>query len=290
MRSRIGERRGQRGITLIAVSLTILLASVPALSAQAPAGPNIVSGDRNTSPPGSIDGSIVCSHAPGEFLVGYDSKESMNAAPQANVVDTIDSILVQYVVYEEIKNEPNPDIQSITEEAKRQELKTRSGVDYVEYNCLAGAEAMTAPPLADCGECGVNIGRQAARIIGGSEGADGKTAYEIALEAARSADEDNVALASENEDDGTGGEVIETASTEEEATGDAEAARDYREGVTEPEEETTAAKSTLKDTEARTVNDTVASGESRVNSPLLALGGGVLLVAGVFVAGKVFGE
>lgn len=32
------------------------------------------------------------------------------------------------------------------------------------------------------------------RIIGGSEGADGKTAYEIALEAARPADEDNVAL------------------------------------------------------------------------------------------------
>jgi hypothetical protein len=93
---------------------------------------------------------------------------------------------------------------------------------YVEYNCLAGAEAMAAPPLADCGECGVNIGRQAARIIGDSKGADGKTAYEIALEAARSADEDNVALASENEDDGTGGEVIETASTEEEATGDAE--------------------------------------------------------------------
>jgi hypothetical protein len=102
-------------------------------------------------------------------------------------------------------------------------------VNYVEYNCLAGAEAIAAPPLADCDECGVNIGRQAARIIGASKGVDGKTAYEIALEAARSADEDNVALASENEDDGTGGEVIETASTKEEATGDAEAARDYRE-------------------------------------------------------------
>jgi len=118
---------------------------------------------------------------------------------------------------------------------------------YVEYNCLAGAEAMAAPPLADCG---VNIGRQAARIIGDSKGADGKTAYEIALEAARSADEDNVALASENEDDGTGGEVIETASTEEEATGDAEAAGDYREEAPESEEETIVAKSTLRDTEA----------------------------------------
>ena len=138
---------------------------------------------------------------------------------------------------------------------------------YVEYNCLAGAEAMAAPPLADCGECGVNIGRQAARIIGDSKGADGKTAYEIALEAARSADEDNVALASENEDDGTGGEVIETASTEEEATGDAEAARDYREEAPESEEETIVAKSTLRDTEARTVNDAVTSGESGLPAP-----------------------
>ena len=149
---------------------------------------------------------------------------------------------------------------------------------------------MAAPPLADCGECGVTIGRQAARIIGGSEGVDGKTAYEIALEAARFADEDNVALASENEDDGTGGEVIETASTEEEATGDAEAARGYREEAPESEEETIVAKSTLRDSEARTVNDAVTSGESRVDSPLLALGGGLLLVAGVFLARKVFEE
>ena len=43
----------------------------------------------------------------------------MNAAPQANVVDTMDSIPVQYVVYEDIKSEPNPDIRSVTEEAKR---------------------------------------------------------------------------------------------------------------------------------------------------------------------------
>lgn len=58
----------------------------------------------------------------------------------------------------------------------------------------------------------------------------------------------------------------------------------------ESEEETIVAKSTLRDTEARTVNDAVTSGESRVDSPLLALGGGVLLVAGVFLARKVFGE
>lgn len=237
-----------------------------------------------------VDGPVVCSHAPGEFMASYDSEVARNAAPQANVVDPMNSILVQYVVYEDIKGEPDPDTRSVAEEAKRQEFETRSGVDYVEYNCLAGAEAMAAPPLADCSECGVNIGRRAARIIGGSEGADGRTAYEIALEAARSTDEDNVALASENEDDGTGGEVIETASTEEEATGDAEAVRNYREEAPEFEEETIVAKSTLRDTEAWTVNDAVTSGEKRVDSPLLALGGGVLLVAGVFLARKVFGE
>ncbi len=98
MGSNIGGWRRQRETALIASSLTILLASVPALSAQMPAGPNVVSGDQNTSLPELIDGPIVCSHAPGEFLVGYDSEVAMNAAPQANVVDTMDSILVQYVV------------------------------------------------------------------------------------------------------------------------------------------------------------------------------------------------
>lgn len=83
--------------------------------------------------------------------------------------------------------------------------------------------------------------------------------------------------------------MIETASTEEEATGDAEAARYYREEAPESEEETIVAKSTLRDTEARTVNNAVTSGESRVDSPLLALGG-VLLVAGVFLTRKVFEE
>jgi hypothetical protein len=96
--SKIGDWRRQRETALIALSLTILLASVPALSAQMPAGPNVVSGDQNTSLPELIDGPIVCSHASSEFLVGYDSEVAMNAAPQANVVDTMDSILVQYVV------------------------------------------------------------------------------------------------------------------------------------------------------------------------------------------------
>jgi hypothetical protein len=215
-------------------------------------------------------------------LIGYDSEEALRAAPQENVVNTLDSILVQHVVYDEIKNEPDPAIRSAAEEAKRQELEARPGVNYVEYNCSATAEAQQfAPPPADCGECGANIGRAAAQIIGGSEDADGKTAYEVALEAARSVDEGNVALAAENgEEDmgvaGTGEEDVDAAGTGEEDTGDAEA--------TETEEETTAGGNTSKDTGEETVNGAVASGESRVNSPLLALGGGVLLVAGVFMA------
>lgn len=332
MGSRIGRRRRQRGITLIAVSLTMLLASVPALAAQTTTVP-AVSGDQNASlpvaspgdPPAKPGGAVpgdqsvpqpgppgelgVCDHAPGEFLVGYDSEEALLAAPQENVVDTIDNILVQHLVYGEIKNEPDPAIRSAAEEAKRQELAARPGVNYVEYNCsVAAAAQQFAPPVADCGECGANIGRAAAQIIGGSEDAHGKTAYEVALEAARSADEGNVALAAENgeedmaptstgeEDMGTAGtgeedtgtavmgeEDVDAAGTGKEDTGDAEATE------TEEEEETTAGENTSRDTGEETVNGVVTSGESRVNSPLLALGGGALLVAGVFIARKVFG-
>ena len=71
------------------------------------------------------------------------------------------------------------------------------------------------------------------------------------------------------------------AGTGEEDTGDVEA--------TETEEETTTDGNTSRDTDEETVNSAVASGESRVNSPLLALGGGVLLVTGVFLARRVFG-
>lgn len=296
------KRRRPRGAALIAVSLAMLVVSVPALAAQTPAGPSVVSGDQNTLQPGPPGGLGVCDHAPGEFLVGYDSEEAMKAASQENVVDTIDNILVQYVAYGEIKNEPDPAIRSATEETKRQELEARPGVNYVEYNCSAGAEAMAAPALADCGECGVNIGRQAARIIGGSEGADGKTAYEIALEAARSADEGNVAFASESGEGNTGEsnigeEDMDAADTGEEATADAKETETDGKGGEEAresgEETATAAAAggnASRDAGAGTVNDAVASGESRVNSPLLALGGGMLLVAGVFLARKVFGE
>ncbi len=314
MGSKIRGRRRQSGIMLIAVSLVMLLASVPALATQTPTVP-AVSGDQNGSlpvgppgdPPAEPDGTVsgdqsgsqpeppselgVCDHAPGEFLVGYDSEEAMRGASQENVVNTLDSILVQHVVYDEIKNEPDPTIRSAAEEAKRQELEARPGVNYVEYNCSAAAEAQQfAPPVADCGECGANIGRAAAQIIGGSEDADGKTAYEVALEAARSVDEGNVALAAENgEEDigaaGTGEEYVDVAGTGEEDTGDVEAT----ETEEETEEETTTDGYTSRDNGEETVNSAVASGVSRVNSPLLALGGGVLLVTGVFLARRIFG-
>lgn len=77
----------------------------------------------------------VCPHAPGEFLVGYQSEEAFLAAPQENVVDTFDSIFVQQLAYPEIKADPNPSSRFSAEEAKRQELLARPGVSYVEYNC-----------------------------------------------------------------------------------------------------------------------------------------------------------
>lgn len=322
MGSRIGGRQRQRGITLIAVSLAMLLAYIPALAAQAPAGP-VVSGDQNGSRPAPPGGAGVCGHSPGEFLVGYESEEALRAAPQENVVDTIESILVQYVAYDEIKNEPDPAVRSAAEEAKKQELEAWPGVNYVEYNCSAAAEARAAPPVADCGECGANIGRLAARVIGGSEGADGKNAYQVALEAARSADEGNVALASEVEgedanvdpeeesiggtSDGTGANPGETGGTDEPTeageipageitAGEITAEGTTTEGTTTEKanaeevtaEETSTGGAASEDTGKKTVENAAVSGDSRVGSPLLALGGGMLLVAGIFLARKAF--
>ncbi len=81
--------------------------------------------------------SAVCPHAPGEFLVGYVSEEAFQAAPQENVIDTFDSILVQHLAYPEINDIPDQSGRSAAEEARRQELLSRPGVSYVEYNCIA---------------------------------------------------------------------------------------------------------------------------------------------------------
>ncbi len=77
-----------------------------------------------------------CPHAPGEFLVGYVSEEAFQTATTENVVDTFDSILVQHLAYPEIKDIPDQSSRFVAEEARRQELLSRPGVSYVEYNCI----------------------------------------------------------------------------------------------------------------------------------------------------------
>src|SRR5215207_4812639 len=138
-----------RVMQLLAASLTMLLATVPALAAQSPdevsEDPTAVGRDKPgpaapgespvespTGPPGGVP--AICEHAPGEFLVGYASEEALQAAPLENVVETFTWILAQHLAFEEIKNIPDPAERVAAEEAKRQELLARPGIAYVEYN------------------------------------------------------------------------------------------------------------------------------------------------------------
>ena len=208
-----GKRpRKLRMLPLIAASLVMVLVSVPALAAQAadvvpadPAAPP-VQDDPAPEPPGAAPG--VCDHAAGEFLVGYASEEALRTAPPENVVETFDGILAQHLAFEEIKNIPDPAERLAAEEAKRQELGTRPGVTYAEYNCVATAQAASAEEAADlpapasCGDCGRYVVDRAKKIIADGFGdAEGQDAFDAALEAARSAgtDDENVAFASEIE-------------------------------------------------------------------------------------------
>ena len=214
MGSRAAGKRPQklRVLPLIASSLVMTLASVPALAAQTadvvPAAPAAPPGqdDPAFEPPGAAPG--VCDHAAGEFLVGYASEEALQAAPPENVVETFDGILAQHLAFEEIKNIPDPVERLAAEEAKRQELGARSGVTYAEYNCVATAQAASAeraadlPAPASCGDCGRYVVDRAKKVIADGFGdAEGKDAFDAALEAARSAgtDDENVAFASEVE-------------------------------------------------------------------------------------------
>lgn len=332
---------------MVVVSVLMLLAhgSVPGLAAQEVAAPNAdtASGYQYGPQPGPPVQPGVCGHAPGEFLVVYESEAALRAAPQENVVDTIDGILAQLVVYGGIKGEPDPAKQRDAEEAAKKELEARPGVSYVEYNCTVSAEASAFAGAAqaaaaralpaDCGECGGNIGRLASEIIGGgSEGSDGKNAYQAALSAARSAGlEENVALASETgeedagddpraepaagEDGEAGGDNVETggsekgtddeagvvegdaaetaaetpdAGEEKDAGGEADASQEKDAG----EKTTSAGGSTaggVTPGDARGGENASANGGGLGGSPLVALGGGVLLVAGLFMARKIFG-
>ena len=206
------RRRRLRALPLIAASLIMTLATVPAaLAAQAaddgPAEP-VAPPDQPEPverPPGGASG--VCDHAPGEFLVGYVSEEALQAAPPENVAGTLGGT-AQHLVFEEIKNIPDPAERLAAEEAKRQELSTRPGVAYAEYNCVATTQAASAegatdlPAPVSCGDCGRYVVDRAKKIIAEGFGdAEGSDAFEVALQAARStdADYDNVAFASEIE-------------------------------------------------------------------------------------------
>jgi hypothetical protein len=208
-----GKRLRQlRMLPLIAASLVMVLASVPALAAQGtdvvPENPATPPGqdDPASEPAGAAPG--VCDHAAGEFLVGYASEEALRAAPPENVVETLDGILAQHLAFEEIKNIPDQAERLAAEEAKRQELGARPGVAYAEYNCVATAQAASAeraadlPTPASCGDCGSYVVDRAKEVIADGFGdAEGRDAFDAALEAARSTgpDDENVAFASEVE-------------------------------------------------------------------------------------------
>ena len=218
------KRRRLHVVSLLAVSLAMLLASVPALAAQAPDSiseedtapinqnkptqgpPGGSPVEPPAAPPGIAPG--ICEHAPGEFLVGYASEEALQEAPPENVVETFEGILAQHLAFEEIKNIPDLAERLAAEEVKRQELLARPGVAYVEYNCVArtnqaaeSAAGLQAP--ASCGDCGRYVVDRAKKIISDEFGsADGREAFNEALKAARSADDDNVAFASEARPDG----------------------------------------------------------------------------------------
>jgi hypothetical protein len=203
--------RQLRMLPLIAASLVMVLASVPALASQAtdlvPENPAAPPGqdDPASEPAGAAPG---CDHAAGEFLVGYTSEEALRAAPPENEVETFDGILAQHLAFEEIKNIPDQAERLAAEEAKRQELGARPGVAYAEYNCVATAQAASAeragglPTPASCGDCGRYVVERAKEVIADGFGdAEGKDAFDAALEAARSTgtDDENVAFASEIE-------------------------------------------------------------------------------------------
>jgi hypothetical protein len=95
-------------------------------------------------------------HAPGEFLVSYESVEAMWAAPQENVKRTsndwgwyeTDTGTVYYPIpngrqllyFEDIASIPDLEERLSAEEAKRQEILTWPGVQYAGFNILGCAQ------------------------------------------------------------------------------------------------------------------------------------------------------
>jgi hypothetical protein len=347
-RATVKVRRRLRVIQLLAASLTMLLATVPALAAQSPdeisedptpvgrdmpgpAAPGESPVESPTGPPGGVPG--ICEHAPGEFLVGYASEKALQAAPPENVVETFTGILAQHLAFEEIKNIPDPVERVAAEEAKRQELLTRPGIAYVEYNCIAGiastAEANRAggpadllPAPASCGDCGRYVADRAKKTIAeGSGGAEGRDAFKAALEAVRSAGTDDDDLSSDSESEPDEGSVTDGYSAAEDASEDAtagsegsanrgaekKAADTGTDTGADAEEKAATGRSSSNDTEAegnedasieslaKPISEKNAVAASRLHESdgsgggVLNLGAGaLLLVAGIFVARRIF--
>ncbi len=214
MGSRVTGKRLRELCMLSLIAAALVLASgSAALAAQAtdvvPQEPAASPGQERSpapEPQGTVPG--ICDHAAGGFLVGYVSEEALRAAPPENVVETFDGILAQHLTFEKIKNIPDSAERLAAEEAKRQELEARPGVAYAEYNCVVTTQAVLAegaaelPTPATCGDCGRYVVDRAKKIIDNGFGdAEGKEAFDAALEAARyaSSDDESVALASEAE-------------------------------------------------------------------------------------------
>ncbi len=329
MGSRAADKRLRKlhMMPLIAASLVMVLASVPAQATNVvPQDPMAPPGQEDLAPepPGTVPG--ICDHAAGEFLVGYASEEALRAAPPENVVETFDGILAQHLAFEEIKNILDPAERLAAEEAKRQELASRPGVAYAEYNCVATTQAASAegaadlPAPASCGDCGRYVVDRAKKIIADGFGdAEGKNAFDAALGAARSAgaDDENVALASEvelddeasadsgsaEEDDRAEGDAGEDASPGGSGSGE-KAADGNGSGTGEEADEVSTSEDTEDEIEDKDSADTgpepvagknaaATTSEPREASvtggKVMALGSGALLLAaGVYVARRTF--
>ena len=334
MGSRAADKRLRklRMMPFIAASLVMMLASVPAQATNVvPQDPMVPPGQEDLAPepPGTVPG--ICDHAAGEFLVGYASEEALHAAPPENVVEIFDGILAQHLAFEEIKNIPDPAERLAAEEAKRQELGARPGVAYAEYNCVATAQAASAegaanlPAPASCGDCGRYVVDRAKKVIADGFGnAEGKEAFDAALEAARSAGagDENVAFASEvelddeasadgssaDEDDGAaegsasddakaggsgsgeaGGKAADDdeSGTEEEADVEGSSSGNTEDEIEGKDSAGTGPEPVAGKNAAATTSEPREAGDT--GGKVMALGvGALLLAAGVYVARRIF--
>jgi hypothetical protein len=232
-------------------------------------------------------------------------------------------ILAQHLAFEEIKYIPDPAVRAAAEEVKRQDLLGQTGVVYVEYNCIAGVagaqEASRAvegaasllPASASCGDCGKHVADRAWKVIADGSDYEGRDTFNATLEAVRSAStgDANVASASEIEldEESVPDRGSTTDGNDADDVSEDAAAESKGSGTGETEKKATAGKSSSEDTDAEMEEDTsIGSGTEPVSGKnaaakrkaresngsgrrVLILGAGaLLLVAGVFVARRIF--